>query len=235
MIAAAVIVVLAGVFFVGHANGWFDGRNRSVVSVEEESITSTSPAEETTKYETTTEASTKESKEASTKEAESEDAAQAAAPSEKQTAAASGQQSADKPATPEPVKTLTCTVAINCATILNNMDKLDPAKTGLIPTDGWILYTTVAFTEGETAFDVVQRACADTGVAIEYSWSPMYGSSYVEGINNIYEFDCGPESGWMYQVNGVFPNYGSSSYMVSDGDYIAWLYTCTGLGADIGG
>ncbi len=30
-------------------------------------------------------------------------------------------------------------------------------------------------------------------------------SVYVEGINNIYEFSCGEQSGWMYEVNGVYP------------------------------
>ena len=33
----------------------------------------------------------------------------------------------------------------------------------------------------------------------------MYNSYYVEGIGNLYEFDCGSESGWMYKVNGWFP------------------------------
>ncbi len=45
----------------------------------------------------------------------------------------------------------------------------------------------------------------------------MYNSYYVEGIGNLYEFDCGSESGWMCKVNGWFPNYGCSSYTLSDG------------------
>ena len=58
----------------------------------------------------------------------------------------------------------------------------------------------------------------------------MYNSYYVEGIGNLYEFDCGSESGWMYKVNGWFPNYGCSSYTLSDGDVIVWCYTCNGRG-----
>ena len=46
--------------------------------------------------------------------------------------------------------------------------------------------------------------------------------------------DCGNESGWMYKVNGWFPNYGCSKYMLEDGDTIVWCYTCNGLGADVG-
>ena len=50
----------------------------------------------------------------------------------------------------------------------------------------------------------------------------------------MYEFDCGQYSGWMYRVNGWYPNYGCSSYDVEDGDNIEWKYTCD-LGVDIGG
>ena len=55
----------------------------------------------------------------------------------------------------------------------------------------------------------------------------------VEGINQLYEFDCGELSGWMYSVNSWFPNYGCSQYEVSDGDMIEWRYTCD-LGRDVG-
>ena len=49
----------------------------------------------------------------------------------------------------------------------------------------------------------------------------------------MYEFDAGELSGWMYRVNGVFPNKGCSAYTLSDGDVVEWLYTCD-LGKDIG-
>ena len=130
----------------------------------------------------------------------------------------------------------TCTITIRCDTILNNMDSLDPAKAGYVPESGMILSAvTVDFTEGETVFDVLTRVCSTYGIQIEYSWTPMYDSYYIEGINNLYEFDCGFESGWMYKVNGWFPNYGCSSYALQDGDSIVWCYTCVGLGADVGG
>ena len=62
----------------------------------------------------------------------------------------------------------------------------------------------------------------------------MYDSSYIEGINHLYEFDCGKESGWMYKVNDWFPNYGCSAYTVESGDNIVWCYTCNGFGEDVG-
>ena len=128
-----------------------------------------------------------------------------------------------------------CTIAIYCDTILNNADKLEESKAPYVPEDGVILpMTTVEFTEGETVFDVLKRVCTAAELQIEYSWTPLYDSYYVEGINHLYEFDCGFESGWMYEVNDGFPNYGSSSYEVKPGDKIEWKYTCTGLGTDVG-
>ena len=137
--------------------------------------------------------------------------------------------------TEPPAKNI-CTISIRCDTILNNMDDLAPGKAEFVPGDGFILYpVTVEFEEGETAFDVLTRACTTYGIQIEYSWTPMYDSYYIEGIGHLYEFDCGSESGWMYKVNGWFPNYGCSAYTLQDGDSIAWCYTCVGLGADLGG
>jgi len=130
---------------------------------------------------------------------------------------------------------LTCTIYIQCETIINNFDLCDPAKQGIVPMHGWILGNTdVEFTEGETVFDVLQRVCKDKGIHMEYSESPMYGSVYIEGIANLYEFDVGNLSGWMYKVNGWFPNYGCSLYTLKDGDIIGWVYTCD-LGHDVGG
>ena len=75
----------------------------------------------------------------------------------------------------------------------------------------------------------------DSGPASNsYSWTPLYDSYYIEGIGHLYEFDAGPESGWMYKVNGTFPNYGCSSYVLTGGEEIVWCYTCAGLGDDVG-
>ncbi|MGN0501416.1 MAG: DUF4430 domain-containing protein [Ruminococcus sp.] len=131
--------------------------------------------------------------------------------------------------------TLKCTFSISCATVLDNMDKLDKSKKEIIPDDGWILEpVTVNFNEGESVFDVLKQVCKDNKIHLEFSFTPIYNSSYIEGINNLYEFDCGSLSGWMYEVNDWFPNYGCSRYEVKNGDVIEWQYTCN-LGADIDG
>jgi hypothetical protein len=130
--------------------------------------------------------------------------------------------------------TYTCTISIYCSTILNNMDMLDPVKTSCVPADGCILgSTTVEFENGDTVFDILQKVTRDKGIQLEYTYTAIYGSVYIEGINNLYEFDCGELSGWEYSVNGSFPGYGCSKYVLSDGDVIRWVYTCD-LGADIG-
>jgi len=128
-----------------------------------------------------------------------------------------------------------CTITIRCDTILKNGDKLEPAKAPYVPGDGEILpVTTVSFAPGETVFDVLNRVCRAADLQIEYSWTPLYDSYYIEGINHLYEFDCGFESGWMYKVNDWFPNYGCSAYVLQGGEEIVWCYTCTGLGTDVG-
>lgn len=131
-------------------------------------------------------------------------------------------------------KTYTCTFSIECSTILNNLSELDPDKLELVPSNGVILApTTVTFYEGESVFDVLQRVCKDNNIHIEFSWTPIYNSAYIEGIHNLYEFDCGALSGWMYRVNGWYPNYGCSRYQLADGEVVEWRFTCD-LGEDVG-
>ena len=131
-------------------------------------------------------------------------------------------------------KTYTCTFSIECSTILNNLSELDPDKLELVPSNGVILApTTVTFYEGESVFDVLQRVCKENNIHLEFSWTPVYNSAYIEGIHNLYEFDCGALSGWMYRVNGWYPNYGCSRYQLADGEVVEWRYTCD-LGEDVG-
>ena len=52
----------------------------------------------------------------------------------------------------------TCSFSIECSTILNNLDMLDPDKLEMVPSGGVILKkTTVAFYEGESVFDEFER------------------------------------------------------------------------------
>jgi len=131
-------------------------------------------------------------------------------------------------------KALTATLSISAEAILNNIDLLDKEKVELVPEDGVIFSPReVTFYEGESVFNLLLREMKQNKIHMEFVNTPIYNSAYIEGINNLYEFDCGELSGWMYKVNGWFPNYGSSRYQLQEGDVIEWVYTCD-LGRDVG-
>lgn len=138
----------------------------------------------------------------------------------------------DKPAPVEPQETeksdaaYSCTISISCADVLDNIELCEPETAAVIPKDGWILRpVTVTFTEGESVFDVLQRVCRENKIHIEFNTAAGYNSVYIEGIGNLYEFDAGELSGWLYSVNGWYPNYGCSRYQLKDGDTVCWVYS----------
>mgnify|MGYP000720090292 FL=1 len=132
----------------------------------------------------------------------------------------------------------TVTLSIECKTVLENLSVLDPAlKAGdFVPEDGVILpCTRYVLRPGDTVYDILSRAVRYNKIQMEYQGADKnsFSSVYIKGINYLYEFSCGPLSGWMYTVNGIFPQYGCSKYELSDGDRIEWVYTCD-LGRDVG-
>ena len=129
---------------------------------------------------------------------------------------------------------LTCTLEIRCDTLLGNLDKLTEGKAALVPENGILLpVTEVEFTGGNSVFDVFRQTLKNQKIHFEYVDASAYDSVYIEGIGNLYEFDCGPQSGWMYSVNGTYPGLGCSGYTLADGDVIVFSYTLD-LGADLG-
>ena len=129
---------------------------------------------------------------------------------------------------------LTCTLSISCANLVDS-DVLAEAKRPLVPDNGWLLEPVeCSFAEGESVFDVLNRVVRENKIHMEFVETPAYNSVYIEGIGNLYEFDGGPQSGWMYCVNGEFPNYGCSTVKLKDGDVVEWVYTLD-LGNDVGG
>ena len=129
---------------------------------------------------------------------------------------------------------LSCTLEIRCDVLLENLDQRKTEKAALVPEDGVLLpVTEVEFDGGESVFDVFRKVLREEKIHFEYVDASAYDSVYIEGIGNLYEFDCGPQSGWMYSVNGVHPGLGCSAYTLADGDVIVFCYTCD-LGADVG-
>ena len=141
-----------------------------------------------------------------------------------------------KPVEPEPVKDekLYVTLSVSAKTLLDKKDSMNPEKWELVPKDGWIFPAEkVEFFEGESAFNVLLREMKKNKIHMEFIMTPLYNSNYIQGIGNLYEFDCGELSGWMYAVNDLSPNFGTSNYTLKDGDVVKLLYTCD-LGRDIG-
>lgn len=114
------------------------------------------------------------------------------------------------------------TLGISCKTVLDNYDKLDGSVKKYIPEDGIILEDTkYVLRPKDTAYSVLERAVRHNKIQFEHS-----GDTYVEGINYLYEFSCGERSGWLYKVNGKYPNVSAAEYYLSENDKIEWVYSC---------
>lgn len=81
--------------------------------------------------------------------------------------------------------------------------------------------------EGDTVLSVTTKILDKNNINYENR------SGYIASIDGQKEFDKGRDSGWMYSVNGKYPDVGAGSVKVKDGDKISWLYTYD-LGEDIG-
>jgi hypothetical protein len=125
---------------------------------------------------------------------------------------------------------------VRADTALNNLQKIKPSLHTYIPTDGVILAKQdYVLRPNDTVFSIVNRALRHHQIQMEYQGAELnaYNSIYIQGINYLYEFSCGPLSGWMYEVNGEFPGVGVSQYKLKDHDQIILRYTCD-LGRDLG-
>ena len=122
--------------------------------------------------------------------------------------------------------TVTCTVTVECKSILDHMDELKEGHEEFVPDDGYIIknYTYKA-KAGYTAYDALKSACNSNDIKLT-AQKTSYGV-YISGINNLDEFDCGKQSGWMYSVNGIMPNTTCENVTVDDGDSIVFTYVCT--------
>ena len=125
----------------------------------------------------------------------------------------------------EPEKKETVSLVVECTELLSNLDFLKEEKRSLVPGNGIIFSKNeIEIKENESAFDVLKRELISAGIHIEFTLAPVYNSVYIEGINNIYEFDCGERSGWKYSVNGKYLPIASSEYKVQANDKIVFTY-----------
>lgn len=95
-----------------------------------------------------------------------------------------------------------------------------------LPKDGVILQKTeYVLRDGDSVFDILSRAVRFNKIHMEYSGSEKLKTVYIEGINYLYEADCGETSGWVYIVNDELQSVGCSDYNPKDGDKIEWVYS----------
>ncbi|MBE7038724.1 MAG: DUF4430 domain-containing protein [Ruminococcaceae bacterium] len=120
-----------------------------------------------------------------------------------------------------------CTLVVRCDSVLDNLEKLNKEKTEIIPKDGIIFSDeNIEFSDGESVFDLLVRELKKNKIHFDFVSNPQYNSAYIKGISNLYEFDCGSLSGWLYKVNGTKPIYGCSQYKINKGDKIEFYYSC---------
>ncbi|HNZ40831.1 MAG TPA: DUF4430 domain-containing protein [Clostridia bacterium] len=80
----------------------------------------------------------------------------------------------------------------------------------------------VSLKEGTTVFDITFAACKDNGILMSSRGTVV--TRYIEGIADLYEFDLGPASGWVYYVNDISATIGCGLYEIKEGDKIRWEY-----------
>ena len=115
----------------------------------------------------------------------------------------------------------TVTLTVGFQTAVENGILRDPAYAGVLPESGYFLENeAVALETGESALDLLRRTLRARNIAFSAS------GGYVRSIGGLSERAMGAQSGWLYSVNGVFPNYSARSYTLKPGDRVAFLYSC---------
>ncbi len=130
--------------------------------------------------------------------------------------------------------TMRVSVCADCSAALDEMDSIDPSvnPAEIIPEDGEVIRVCeVTLPPGASAFDALIAAAREQRVRVDYSGG-VWGA-YIRGIGGIYEFGFGELSGWMYRVNGEYPEVSASDYILEEGDSVEFVFT-TNLGGDIG-
>lgn len=78
----------------------------------------------------------------------------------------------------------------------------------------------LVITDGTTVLDVLKTVLNNAGKTCV-----IKNGGYVASIDGLGEFDGGPNSGWMFNVNNVTPQIPASDYELNNGDTVLWYYT----------
>lgn len=112
-----------------------------------------------------------------------------------------------KPSTKNPVPETTVTLSI-----------VGPKDRGTI-----LGASSVSIKTGDTIYDCIIQAAKKHNIVVDAKGSGS--ATYIEGIDNIYEFDYGAKSGWIFKLNGASITRSVGVIKVKDGDRIECSYT----------
>ena len=87
--------------------------------------------------------------------------------------------------------------------------------------------TSMTIGNGDSILDVTEMVLDIQNISYDAS------GGYMSEIDGLAAFDYGGQSGWMFSINGDFPDYSADSVEAEDGDDIKWVYTVD-LGNDVG-
>lgn len=99
---------------------------------------------------------------------------------------------------------------------------VDASRAGSAYAAASVAERSLVLPQGASAYDALVAA----GVAIGGN------STYVSSINGLAEKQGGPLSGWMYSVDGVFPQVSCGAFALEDGAVLVWAYTLD-MGEDL--
>lgn len=131
----------------------------------------------------------------------------------------SGETTQDLP----PQNSASVTLVIQCKDVLSIVEeKRLMSYEKIVPTDGIILSVNQIEIQSETTtvLELLQDVCDENRIPCKII------SGYISSINGLTERskDFGPQSGWVYSVNDVYPSVGSDSYRLKDGDVVELRY-----------
>ena len=92
-------------------------------------------------------------------------------------------------------------------------------------TEMWITPSVIGdLPEGTTAMDVFRQVLTANGYSYEAKGSYVQAVIKPDGTK-VAEFSKGPNSGWVFRVNGEFPDVAMQDFRLSDGDVIEVFFT----------
>lgn len=77
---------------------------------------------------------------------------------------------------------------------------------------------TLTVDKGTSVYAVLTQLASQNGLSVSGT------KIYVKGIGDLFEQQHGSLSGWMYSVNGVYPNKSCGYYYLENNDSVVWRY-----------